>query len=177
MTATVSAEALPDLLRPGRDLVVCGTAAGKRSAAQAAYYADPSNKFWSILAATGLTPRRLTPHEYELLLDFDIGLTDLAERFSGTDAGLQAKDCDVAEFRNKIGNAGPRVLAFNGKNAASIHFGVPTRNIDYGLQPDEIEGTVAFVLPSTSGSASAYWEPGYWHACASYVRRVRSQQG
>ena len=174
MITTASAKVLPDLIRPGLDLVICGTAAGTPSAAQAAYYADPSNKFWSILAATGLTPRRLTPREYERLLEFDIGLTDLAKRYSGTDAGLQARDYDVEDFRHKIGNAHPRVLAFNGKKAASIHFGVTTLRIDFGHQANGIEGAIVFVLPSTSGSASAYWEPGYWHACAGYIRRIRS---
>ena len=79
---------------------------------------------------TGLTHHRLTRCEYELLMEFDIGLTDHAKRSNATDAGLRAGDCDVGEFRDKIGNARSRVLAFTGKNAASIHFGVPTKNVD-----------------------------------------------
>lgn len=177
MTTTASAEVLPDLLRTDLDLVVCGTAAGTLSTSQAEYYADPSNKFWTILAATGLTPRRLTPYEYKQLLKFDIGLTDLAKHVSGTDASLRGKGYDVASFQDKIRSACPRVLAFNGKTAASIHFRVQTKNIDYGCQPNGIEGAIVFVLPSTSGSASAYWKPGYWHACARYIRRIRSEQG
>lgn len=177
MNTAVSVEALPDLLKPGLDLVVCGTAAGNRSAAQGAYYKDSRNKFWSIMAATGLTPCRLAPHEYEWLLEFDIGLTDPAKHVSGADDGLRATDYDVARFRDKIRNVCPRVLAFNGKTAASIHFQIQTKKLDYGRQPNGIEGTVVFVLPSTSGSARAYWEPCYWRACVRYIQSIRSELG
>ena len=177
MNTAVSVEALPDLLKPGLDLVVCGTAAGNRSAAKGAYYRDSRNKFWSILAATGLTPCRLAPHEYERLLKFDIGLTDLAKHVSGTDDSLQATDYDVARFRDRIRNACPCVLAFNGKTAASIHFQIQIEKIDYSRQSDSIAGTAVFVLPSTSGRASAYWKPCYWHAFAKYIQGIRSELG
>ena len=35
-------------------LVVCGTAAGDRSAQLGQYYAGPGNKFWRTLASLGL---------------------------------------------------------------------------------------------------------------------------
>ncbi len=50
---------LLDLLRPGLRVVFCGTAAGAVSAAKGAYYAGPGNRFWPMLAKTGLTPRQL----------------------------------------------------------------------------------------------------------------------
>ena len=49
---------LQDLLSPGLDLVVCGTAASSVSAEKGQYYAGPGNRLWSVLAETGLTPRR-----------------------------------------------------------------------------------------------------------------------
>ena len=58
--------------------MICGSAAGRRSAAAGAYYAGPGNKFWRILHESGLTPRRLAPEEFALLPDVGIGLTDLA---------------------------------------------------------------------------------------------------
>ena len=70
-----------------------------------------------------------------------------------------------------------RVLAFNGKAAASIYFQVQTKNIDYGRQPNGIQGTIVFVLSSTSGRARAYWQPYYWHACAMYIQSIRSELG
>ena len=67
--------ALPDVLRPGLRLVICGSAAGAVSAARGAYYAGPGNKFWPILAEVGLTPRLLRPDEFATLPAFGIGLT------------------------------------------------------------------------------------------------------
>ena len=68
---------LEDLLSPGLDLVVCGTAASPVSAERGQYYAGPGNRFWSVLEETGLTPRRLQPSEYRSLLELGIGLTDV----------------------------------------------------------------------------------------------------
>ena len=109
---------LPDLLSPGLDLVICGTAAGYRSAEVGAYYAHGSNKFWRILAEIGLTPRQLKPDEYPLLPKFGIGLTDLAKYYRGADSGLADGDLDITGFRNKIESICPHILAFNGKTAA-----------------------------------------------------------
>ena len=53
MDATDSGHILPDVLQPGLALVFCGTAAGKRSAAERAYYAHPGNMFWRALPAGG----------------------------------------------------------------------------------------------------------------------------
>ena len=93
---------LPDLLRPGLDLVICGMAAGARSAEIGTYYAHGSNKFWRVLEKTGLTPRRFAPGEFASLAEFGIGLTDLAKYASGADSGLGRGDLDVARFRDKI---------------------------------------------------------------------------
>ncbi len=101
------AKVLPDLLLPGLDLVICGTAAGSRSAGQKTYYADARNRFWAILAETELTSRRLAPGEYKRLLEFGISLTDLAKRHSGTDDGLVAADFDVAAFGERIARTPP----------------------------------------------------------------------
>jgi TDG/mug DNA glycosylase family protein len=62
---------LDDLLKHGLKLVVCGTAAGARSAELKQYYAGPGDKFWRTLFELGLTPRQLAPGEAELLLDLD----------------------------------------------------------------------------------------------------------
>src|SRR5665647_1267841 len=84
----MEAAVLDDLLRDGLKLVVCGTAAGAKSAKLKQYYAGPGNKFWRTLFELGLTPRQLEPNEAELLLDFGIGLTDLVKGQSGADCTL-----------------------------------------------------------------------------------------
>jgi len=63
---------LPDMLRPGLRLVICGSAAGAVSATHGAYYAGPGNRFWRTLFEVGLTPRRLEPHEFRDLPRIDV---------------------------------------------------------------------------------------------------------
>ena len=58
---------LPDRLKPGLKLVFCGTAAGRQSALQQAYYAHGQNKFWTTLHKVGLTPHLFMPQDYEKL--------------------------------------------------------------------------------------------------------------
>lgn len=165
---------LPDLLKPGLDLVICGTAAGHRSAEVGAYYAHGGNKFWRILAETDLTPRRLEPAEFLLLPEFGIGLTDLAKHYRGADSGLADGDLDVAGFRSKIESVRPRILAFNGKTAAGLALG--HRSLDTGRQDVCLGNTMVFVLPSTSGRAGGYWDPAPWRECARLVRKLRDRR-
>ncbi len=168
-------DALPDLLRPGLDLVICGTAAGWRSASDQAYYADSRNRFWRILHEVGLTPRALSPEEYRKLLEFDIGLTDLAKHCRGPDSGLRDNDYDIAGFNEKIKANQPRVLLFNGKQAAAKFFRIPTTRLEYGFQKEEIGVTALFVAPSTSGS-NGHWKPCPWHDCARHIQGIRQEQ-
>ncbi|MEI7713257.1 MAG: mismatch-specific DNA-glycosylase [Rhodospirillales bacterium] len=153
-------QVLPDLLVPGLRLVVCGSAAGTASAAKGAYYAGPGNKFWPILAETGLTPRLLRPEEFPLLAAFGIGLTDLAKHASGPDAAIKRRDYDTEGLATRIRAYRPAVLAFNGKRPASIFLG---HRVLYGLQPILPDFPPIFVLPSTSGLASGHWDPTHWH--------------
>lgn len=152
---------LPDLLRPGLRLVICGSAAGAVSAARGAYYAGPGNKFWDILHRSGLTPRRLEPEEYPALLEFGIGLTDLCKTASGADAALPPDGYDLLGLVARLRGMAPRLLAFNGKAAASRWLGV--RAPAFGLHP----GTPPVaVLPSTSGLACRSWDPLPWFTLA-----------
>lgn len=157
---------LPDLLVPGLRIVFCGTAAGAASAARGAYYAGRGNRFWPILAETGLTPRLLSPEEFPLLPDFGIGLTDLAKHASGADADLAVDAFDRAGLIGRIQAVDPGVLAFNGKRAAAEFYGLPTARVAYGVAPP-VEGMPPiFVLPSTSRAANGNWDAGIWHAFA-----------
>ena len=158
---------LPDLLQPGLALVFCGTAAGKRSAAEQAYYAHPGNLFWRALHTSGLTPRLLAPAEFPLLPQFGIGLTDLAKRHSGNDAELPPDAFDAPALFARIERHAPRLLAFTSKNAARAALG---RAVDYGLQGEAIGGTRVFVLPSPSGQARGHWDIGSWHALGALYR-------
>ena len=169
-----AADKLPDALLPGLDLVICGAAAGRRSAEVGAYYAGRGNRFWRILHDTGLTPRLLTPEEFRCLLDFGIGLTDLAKTASGSDAGIPLHAWDAEGLHRKIEAVRPRLLAFNGKNAAQRFIGA--RRVGYGLRKERIGDTRVFVAPSTSGAASGYWDPGPWRELARLAAGLRRRR-
>jgi len=154
---------LPDVLRPGLALVFCGTAAGKRSAAEGAYYAHPGNLFWRALHQSGLTPRQFAPAEFLKLLDFGIGLTDLAKHHAGNDNELPRDAFDADALFAKIRFCQPRVLAFTSKNGARAALG---HAVSYGLQNENIDGTRIFVLPSPSGQARGHWTLAPWMALA-----------
>jgi TDG/mug DNA glycosylase family protein len=163
---------LEDLLAPDLALVVCGSAAGRRSAQLGHYYAGPGNKFWRTLAAIGLTPRQLAPSEYRQLLGFGIGLTDLVKRQAGADRDIDFHARAARELERKLERFRPGLLCFNGKRAAGEFLG--RRPIELGLQPESVAGVRLFVAPSTSAAANAFWHPEVWQQLADLVLRSES---
>lgn len=160
---------LPDLLQADLRLVICGSAAGTRSARERAYYAHPGNRFWPTLHAAGLTPRRFRPDEYPALLELGIGLTDVCKTESGADSALSKVAYDPGALRLKILRYRPRTVAFNGLSPARAVLG---RTASYGRQVASIGITMVFVLPSTSGLACRNWSEGPWHELADFLRAV-----
>lgn len=159
---------LPDILDHGLKVVFCGSAVGAKSAEVGAYYAGPGNRFWPILLETGLTPRLLAPEEFASVREFGIGLTDMAKDASGADSSLPRDADDPEALRAKIARFQPRALAFNGKRAAKVFFG--RAGIEIGRQPESIGPTAIFVLPSTSGMATRYWDQSPWFELAEFVK-------
>lgn len=164
---------LPDLLQPGLQLVFCGTAAGRRSAREGAYYAHPGNMFWRTLHAVQLTPRLFAPAEYPLLPALGIGLTDLAKHHMGNDDELPRDAFDIEALRQRVERHAPGVLAFTSKAAARAALRRPA---DYGLQAERFGETRLFVLPSPSGQARGHWDMAPWRALAELVQ-ARSPAG
>lgn len=157
---------LPDVLAPNLRLVFCGTAAGTRSAREGAYYAHPGNYFWRTLFEVGLTPRRISPHDYRDVLKFGIGMTDLAKLHFGADHELPRDAFDAAALKRKLARYKPLVVAFTSKNAAFGYFG---RVLAYGEQVEPIAHSRVFVLPSPSGQARKFWNVGPWRELARAV--------
>lgn len=158
---------LPDSLATGLKLVICGSAAGKISAARGAYYANPQNKFWRTLHTVGLTPRLLQPKEFPSLLAYGIGLTDLVVDQAGNDNEISRKPSDRVGLREKIMMYQPKILAFNGK--ASAQYFLEMKSVPFGLISQNIGQTQIFVLPSTSGAASGFWNLAHWQELANLV--------
>ena len=157
---------LLDLLRPGLRLVVCGTAAGRASAAG---YAERGNRFWHVLHEVGLTATVLQPGDYALLLEAQIGLVDLAEYSAGMDAALRGNALYAARLRDVVEAIQPRALAFNGKTTASMFYRGGTHRLSYGRQSERIGKTACYVLPSTAAT-SAFWSIEPWRELATALR-------
>ncbi len=161
---------LPDRLRPGLKLVFCGTAAGRVSALQQAYYAHGQNKFWRTLYAVGLTPRQFAPHEYEMLWDHGIGLTDIAKHVYGMDHQLPRDALGGAAalaLRNRILKIQPAILAFTSLNAGRKVMGPRAAA---GEQQDRLGATRVFILPSPSPLAASHWDIAPWRALSKAVK-------
>ena len=161
-------DVLPDVLAAGLDVVFCGSAAGTRSAQAGAYYAGPGNRFWPTLFSIGLVPEQIRPADFRQIIRYGVGLTDLAKKAFGSDASLSKSDYDSLSLRMKITASAPRLLAFNGKRAASLFLHRP---VQYGLQTESIESTALCVLPSTSGAARRFWCDKPWLALVEWLER------
>ena len=166
------AHLVPDILQPGLKVVFCGTAMGRKSAEQKAYYANPGNFFWRTLHSTGLTPDRIQPHNYLRLLDHGIGATDLSKRHYGNDAELPIDAFDVDALRQKILTFRPHILAFTSKTGASAFLDRPTGAIPLGFQPETVGDTRLCVLSSPSGQARIFWDETVWQALADAVKTI-----
>lgn len=164
---------LPDLLRRGLDLVIVGTAAGQASAERGAYYAGQGNRIWHVLYETGLTAIRVQSSEYRQLLRYNIGLTDIAKHSFGIDRELPKGCFDAPGLQRKIEAIGPRILAFNGKTAASAFFSVSTRKLAYGRQRACVGRTAIFICSQTS-AANGHWSQEPWCDLAREVAQIRT---
>lgn len=162
----IDADRVGDVLRPGLRAVFCGTALGAASARVRAPYAGPGNKFWPTLHLVGLTQRRLRPAEFGELQRWGLGLTDLCKTRAGSDAEIGTGGFDVPRLGAAMERYRPRWLAFNGKRSAQIALG---HRVDYGPQESPFGCVTVYVLPSTSGAASGYWDVDWWRRFAAVI--------
>jgi TDG/mug DNA glycosylase family protein len=163
---------LPDRLKPGLKLVFCGTAAGRQSALQQAYYAHAQNKFWTTLHKIGLTSHLFAPHDYEKLWALGIGLTDIAKHVYGMDHQLPKHALGaeaVAALKARIQKAQPRILAFTSLNGGRKVMG--PRAVA-GEQAEMLGDTRIFILPSPSPLAANHWDIKPWRDLAKAVKSL-----
>jgi TDG/mug DNA glycosylase family protein len=149
-----AASAVPDVLRPGLQVVFCGINPGRVSAAAAAHFANPRNDFWRLLHDAGFTPRLVAPAEQDELLPLGYGVTNAALRTTPGSGDLRRADfADAAARLTRIAEElRPRLIAFVGKEAYRGSFG---ERAEHGLQERRLGGTQLFVLPSTSPANAA----------------------
>ena len=145
---------LPDLLAPGLRLLFVGFNPSVRAARLGHYYAGRNNRFWDFLAASGLTPRRLSFTEDRTLLELGMGVTDLVKRPTRSAAEVSEAEyrAGVERLRGIVEEYRPRVVCYNGKGVYLRAARLPAA--PWGRQPAElVEGVADFVAPSPSGLA------------------------
>ena len=162
---------LEDILLPKLRVVFCGTAASNKSAELKSYYAGPGNKFWKVLNQINLTPHLLLPQEYRELLNYSIGLTDIAKKVHGNDSEIKNSDYNTDEFRKKIETYQPKIICFNGKEAGKRFLNM--KKVSYGLQNNKIIDSKLFIAPSTSGMAKKSWNIDYWHELSNLIKEKK----
>jgi TDG/mug DNA glycosylase family protein len=146
--------ALPDYLAPDLRVVFCGTAVGMRSASIGHYYAGTGNEFWALLCASGLVCEQLTYADDARILEFGIGLTDVAKHVArSSDAGL-ADHYDVDGFLAKMTTVRARWVAFHGKTAAGVVSSAlgHRRRLTLGRQSWKVAESAVFIVPSSKWS-------------------------
>jgi double-stranded uracil-DNA glycosylase len=153
---------LPDLLRPGLDVVFAGINPGAASARAGHYYAQPGNGFWRALSASGLVTAPCTYLDDASLLEAGIGFTDVSKRVETNSMKLSDQELREAEpaFRARIASASPRVVCFTGARQFDVLFPGVRGAHAWGPQPATIEGATVWVMPSTSGRAAAFRAEG-----------------
>ena len=150
---------LPDLLRPGLDLVFVGINPGLYSAQRQHYYAHPGNGFWRELSASALVPRNVGPDDdRDIYVTLRIGFTDVVKRVvtdSSDVSDAELRDA-VAAFRRRIAYARPRAVCFTTTRGFAACFPKVRATATWGRQPVTLEGAAVWVMPSTSGRAAAH---------------------
>jgi double-stranded uracil-DNA glycosylase len=170
--AEAAGRLVPDVIAPGLEVLFCGINPGLYSAATGHHFARPGNRFWPALHRSGFTPRRLDPAEQELLLDFGLGVTNIAAR-----ATAGAAELSPAELREggellveKLRRHRPAWVAFLGLGAYGTAFGRRHPRVGpAGL----VEGTASWVLPNPSG-LNAHYRPAELAAAFAELRRAAS---
>lgn len=143
-----------DLLAPGLQVLFVGINPGRESAATGHHFAGPGNHFWRLLHDAGFTPRRLAPHEEEMLPGWGLGITNIVARASRGEDDLSWDELAAGgvRLRHVVGRLRPRVVALLGKNVYRAYAGLSrSADVAWGRQPSSVvEGVVDFVAPNPS---------------------------
>lgn len=160
---------VPDVITPRLKVLFCGINPGLYSAAIGHHFGRPGNRFWPALHLSGFTERQLSPFEDGRLLDYGLGITNVAER-----ATASADELAVAELlagarrlEEKAGAYAPRVVAILGVGVYRRAFARPKAAL--GRQPERLGGAELWVLPNPSGLNAHYSLP----ALAELFRKLR----
>ena len=148
---------VPDLVRPGLRVLLCGINPSLWSGAVGLHFATPGNRLWPVLHASGWTPRQLHPSETDEVLAAGLGITNLVMR-----ATARADELAPQELRDGLprlervaARHRPQWVAFLGLGAYRAATG--DRAAAVGPLERTVGGCRAWLLPNPSG-LNASWQ-------------------
>jgi TDG/mug DNA glycosylase family protein len=150
---------LPDLVAPGLRVLLVGINPSLWSGWSGYHFGRPSNRLWTTLHESGLTPRRLAPEDTAELLAAGIGITNLVARATARADELADDEirAGVPGLRELVRQWRPRAVAVLGVTAFRVAFARPKAVV--GPQPESLEGSLLWVLPNPSGLNAHYQQP------------------
>jgi len=140
-------QTLPDYLRPGLRMLICGLNPSVHSARTGVPYGGPGNRLWDALNAAGATRAQRDP--WQALRDA-IGFSDLVKRATraASEVGRDEYAAGIARLEDVVRVAAPRVVCFAGLEGWR-------RAVDRRAAPGWIAtgfaGRPAYLMPSPSG--------------------------
>jgi double-stranded uracil-DNA glycosylase len=164
---------VPDLVAPGLAVLLCGINPSLHSGLLGHHFANPSNRLWPVLHASGWTDRRLHPSETDALLAAGLGVTNLVPRATAradelTDdelrAGLPRVEALAVRWR-------PRWVAFLGLTAYRTATG--QRRAAVGEQAGRLGPARVWLLPNPSGLNAGWQLPALAEAYGELRARAR----
>jgi double-stranded uracil-DNA glycosylase len=143
---------ISDHLKENLNVLFVGFNPSIRSAETGHHFANPNNRFWTILHRAGLTPRKYITTEDYKLLDLGYGLTNIVARPTKTAQEITKEEYiqGKKELREKISKFKPKIICFVGKGVYQEYSN--KKEVPWGVQESSVvEGTIDFVAPSSSG--------------------------
>ena len=149
---------VPDLVAENLIVLFAGINPGLYTAAIGRHFGRPGNRFWPALYGGGFTPRLFSPFESDLLLELNLGITNVVNRATARADELTNDELRAGGKRleTKVKRWSPTVVAFVGIGPYRIVSGIKDARV--GLQKNPFGGSHAWVLPNPSG-LNAHYQP------------------
>jgi double-stranded uracil-DNA glycosylase len=150
-----SGRVIPDVLGSDLDVVFVGINPGLWSGATGYHFANPGNRFWKALHLSEFTDRQLAPSENTLLLESNLGVTNMVARTTARADELSDDELrsGARRLEERLARLRPRIVAILGIDAYRKGFGRPRA---LGRQQERLVGARLWVLPNPSGLNAHY---------------------
>jgi double-stranded uracil-DNA glycosylase len=143
---------LPDVIKPDLEILFIGFNPSLRSAELGHHFSGPSNRFWRLLAESGLTAHRFRPEEDHTLLELGYGITNIVPRPTRTALEITKLEYEQGrkELRQKLVYYQPTIACYVGVGVYRAF--ARLSSVPCGAQASSVvSGVSDFVVSSSSG--------------------------